>query len=44
MARKKIIPEEEVPETAVVDETEVTDTGEAVQSGLRPMLTRWEPA
>ena len=36
MARKKIIPEEEVPETAVVDETEVTDTGEAVQSGLPP--------
>ena len=36
MARKKIIPEEEVPETAVVDETEVTDTGEAVQSGPPP--------
>ena len=36
MARKKIIPEEEVPETAVVDEAEVTDTGEAVQSGLPP--------
>lgn len=36
MARKKIIPEEKVPETAVVDETEVTDTGEAVQSGPPP--------